>query len=65
MRYFLCFLFPPLAILTTGKIGAFILNIFLTLFLWVPGIIHAVLVTNEYYNERRHRQFMRVARRGY
>ncbi|MEP6612904.1 MAG: YqaE/Pmp3 family membrane protein, partial [Mucilaginibacter sp.] len=42
MRYFLCFLCPPLAILTTGKIGAFILNILLTLFFWVPGIIHAV-----------------------
>jgi len=65
MRYFLCFLFPPLAILTTGKIGAFILNIFLTLFFWIPGVIHAILVTTQYYDDKRHRQLMRVARRRY
>jgi uncharacterized membrane protein YqaE (UPF0057 family) len=65
MRYFLCFLCPPLAILTTGKIGALILNIFLTLFFWVPGIIHAVLVTSKYYDDKRHRQLMRQVRRGY
>ena len=65
MRYFLCFLCPPFAILTTGKIGAFILNIFLTLFFWVPGIIHAILVTDKFYDDRRHRQLMRAARRRY
>ncbi|WP_428330137.1 YqaE/Pmp3 family membrane protein [Mucilaginibacter sp.] len=65
MRYFLCFLFPPAAILTTGKIGAFILNIFLTLFFWIPGVIHAILVTNKYYDDKRHRQLMRATRRGY
>ncbi|MDB5138976.1 MAG: rane protein YqaE-like protein [Mucilaginibacter sp.] len=63
MRYFICFLCPPLAILTTGKVGAFILNIFLTLFFWIPGIIHAILVTNKFYDDRRHRQFMAMARR--
>lgn len=64
MRYFLCFLCPPLAILTTGKMGAFVLNILLTLFFWVPGIIHAVLVTSKYYDDKRHRQLMRAVRRG-
>ena len=63
MRYFLCFLCPPLAILTTGKMGALILNIILTIFFWVPGIIHAILVTNDYYAERRHRKMVRVMRR--
>ncbi len=65
MRYFLCFLFPPLAVLTTGRIGALILNIILTIFFWIPGIIHAILVVNEFYEDRRHRQLMRVARRRY
>jgi uncharacterized membrane protein YqaE (UPF0057 family) len=65
MRYFLCFLCPPIAILTTGKLGAMLLNIILTIFLWVPGIIHAILVVNKYYDDKRHRQFMNVARRGY
>ena len=62
MRYFLCILLPPLAVLTTGRIGAFILSIFLTLFFWVPGVIHAILVTNDFYESRRHRQLIRVVR---
>jgi len=65
MRYFLCFLCPPIAILTTGKLGAMLLNIILTIFFWVPGIIHAILVVNKYYDDKRHRQFMAMARRGY
>ena len=64
MRYFLCFLLPPLAILTTGRIGAFILNIFLILCFWVPGVIHSILVTNDYYEAKRHRQLMRATRRA-
>lgn len=64
MRYFLCIIFPPLAVLTTGRLLAFILSIFLTLFFWIPGIIHAVLVTSDYYEARRHRQLMRAVRRN-
>jgi len=65
MRYFLCLILPPLAVFTTGRIGAFILNLFLTLFLWIPGVIHAVLVTNDYYATRRHRQLVRVMKRAH
>ena len=65
MRYFLCFLFPPAAVLTTGKIGALVLNIILTIFFWIPGIIHAILVTEKFYDDRRHRQLMRATRRQY
>jgi len=64
MRYFLCFLFPPAAVLTTGRIGAFILSIILTLFFWIPGIIHAILVTQDYYAAKRHRKLVRVMRRS-
>jgi uncharacterized membrane protein YqaE (UPF0057 family) len=64
MRYFLCIILPPLAVLTTGRIGAFLLSCLLTLCLWIPGVIHAVLVTNDYYEERRHRQMMRAIRRN-
>jgi len=65
MRYFLCFLCPPIAILTTGKMGSFVLNIILTIFLWIPGVIHAILVVNKFYEDRRHRQLMAYARRRY
>jgi len=65
MRYFLCFICPPLAIFTTGKMGSFVLNIILTLFLWVPGIIHAILVVNKFYEDRRYRKLISAARRRY
>ncbi|HEY8931309.1 MAG TPA: YqaE/Pmp3 family membrane protein [Mucilaginibacter sp.] len=65
MRYFLCFLFPPIAILSTGRMGSFLLNCLLTLFLWVPGIIHAILVVNDYYEDKRNRRLIRAVRRGY
>jgi len=64
MRYFLCIILPPLAVLTTGRIGAFLLSCLLTLCLWVPGVVHAILVTNDYYEERRHRQMMRAIKRS-
>ncbi|HTI59577.1 YqaE/Pmp3 family membrane protein [Mucilaginibacter sp.] len=64
MRYFLCIIFTPLAVLTTGRIGAFILSCILTICLWIPGVIHAILVTNDYYEERRHRQMIRAVRRS-
>ena len=65
MRYFLCFICPPLAILTTGKVGSFILNLILTLCFWVPGVIHSILVVNNFYEDRRYRRLMRVARARY
>jgi hypothetical protein len=45
--------------------GSFVLNIILTIFFWIPGVIHAILVVNKFYEDRRHRQYMRMARRGY
>lgn len=52
MRYLLC-LVPPLAVLSTGKVGVFLLNCILTLCLYFPGVIHAVLVVNQYYADKR------------
>lgn len=64
MRYFLCIIFPPLAVLTTGRIGAFILSCLLTLCLWIPGVIHAILVTNDYYADKRNRKVLRAIRQN-
>ncbi|MGZ3754254.1 MAG: YqaE/Pmp3 family membrane protein [Mucilaginibacter sp.] len=64
MRYFLCLIFPPAAVFTTGRIGALILNIILTICFWVPGVIHAILVTNDFYEARRHRRLVREVRRS-
>ncbi|WP_183580166.1 YqaE/Pmp3 family membrane protein [Mucilaginibacter sp. X5P1] len=62
MRYFLCFICPPAAVLTTGRIGSFILSIILTIFFWIPGIIYAILVTNDFYSARRNRRVVRAIR---
>lgn len=63
MRYFLCIIFPPLAVLTTGKIGAFILSVILTLLVWIPGVIHAILVTNKYYADKRHKELVKATQK--
>jgi len=53
LRYFLCVVFPPVAVLMTGRIGSFFLSIILTLLGWIPGVIHACLVVNDYHAEQR------------
>lgn len=62
MRYFLCILCPPIAVLTTGRIGAFILSIFLTLCFWIPGIIHSILVVNRHYADKRHKEMIKAVK---
>jgi uncharacterized membrane protein YqaE (UPF0057 family) len=53
LRYFFCVVLPPVAVLMTGRIMSFILSLFLTLLGWVPGVIHACLVVNDYQAEHR------------
>jgi uncharacterized membrane protein YqaE (UPF0057 family) len=60
MRYFLCLILPPIAVLTTGKIGAFIFNVLLMLLFWIPGVIHAFMVTNKYYADQRNNKLIRA-----
>ena len=48
MRYLLAILIPPVAVLLCGKPIQFVLNIFLTLLFWVPGMIHAILAARPY-----------------
>jgi uncharacterized membrane protein YqaE (UPF0057 family) len=53
LRYFFCVVFPPIAVLMTGRLLSFLLSLLLTLAGWVPGVIHACLVVNDYEAERR------------
>lgn len=53
LRYFFCVVLPPLAVLMTGRMGSFFLSIILTLLGWIPGVIHAALVVNDYHEELR------------
>lgn len=57
MLYLLAIVAPPIAILLCGKPLTAFFNIFLTLFFWVPGVVHAVLVVNETKADRRARKY--------
>ena len=48
MLYLLCIVFPPLAVLLTGRPMQALLNLGLTCLFWIPGSIHAILVVNEH-----------------
>lgn len=47
MMYLLAIVLPPVAVLLVGKPVQALLNFVLTLFFWIPGAIHAILVVNE------------------
>jgi uncharacterized membrane protein YqaE (UPF0057 family) len=53
LRYFFCVVFPPIAVLMTGRLLSFVLSLLLTLAGWVPGVVHACLVVNDYQAEHR------------
>ncbi len=48
MRVIIAIIFPPLAVLSTRRIGAFLLNLLLCLLFWIPAIIHAIYVVLDY-----------------
>ncbi|MBI1190545.1 MAG: YqaE/Pmp3 family membrane protein [Tepidisphaera sp.] len=62
MRYLLAFLLPPLAVLLCGRPVQALLSIPLTLFFWVPGIIHALLVVHDYHEQQRAEAIIRAMR---
>ncbi|MCC6935507.1 MAG: YqaE/Pmp3 family membrane protein [Thermomicrobiales bacterium] len=62
MLYLLAILLPPVAVLFAGKPFQAVLNFFLTLAFWVPGVIHAILVVNEYKADKRAERIMRGTR---
>ena len=53
MRYLLAIILPPIAVLICGKPIQALLNLILTILLWIPGMIHALFVVNGYYADRR------------
>jgi uncharacterized membrane protein YqaE (UPF0057 family) len=62
MKYLFCLVLPPLAVLLANRKLAFVLNIFLTLCFWIPGVIHAILVVNAAEADRRHEELLRALR---
>ncbi|PCD07094.1 YqaE/Pmp3 family membrane protein [Peribacillus frigoritolerans] len=56
MLYLIAIIFPPLAVLLAGKPIQAVLNLFLTLFFYVPGLIHAILVVHDKKADKRMKQ---------
>jgi len=58
MRYLLAIVLPPLAVLSCGKPFQAILNLVLTLCLWIPGVVHALFVVSNHNADRRNRELI-------
>lgn len=58
MIYILAIFLPPIALLLKGRVGAAILNFFLCLLFWIPGVVHAIIVIAQGEGERRHKEMM-------
>lgn len=64
MRYLFAVLLPPVAVLMCGKPVQAVLSLVLTLLGWLPGVIHAVLVVNNYEADRRNQELIRAMERN-
>lgn len=60
MRYFLAIVLPPVAVLLCGKPFQFVMNCFLTLLLWIPGMIHALMVVSSHKADKRTDRIVRA-----
>jgi len=64
MLYLLAIFLPPVAILFCGfKPLTFLLNCGLTLLGWIPGSIHACLVVNSYFADKRTEKLVKAMKR--
>ncbi|MEX0936533.1 MAG: YqaE/Pmp3 family membrane protein [Pirellulales bacterium] len=62
MLWLLAILLPPVAVLFIGKPLSAVLNLLLTLMFFVPGMIHALVLVNEYKTDKRFTQLARSLR---
>jgi uncharacterized membrane protein YqaE (UPF0057 family) len=62
MLYLLAIVAPPMAVLIAGKPVQALLSVFLTLMLWIPGMIHAFMVVGNWYADRRIKRLERAIR---
>ena len=61
--YVIAILLPPLAVLIKGKPVQALVNLVLTAFFWVPGVIHAILVINKADADRRHAELLAATKK--
>lgn len=64
MLYLLAIILPPVAVLMAGKPIQALLNLGLTCLLWVPGVIHALLVVNARNADKRNQRVIQAIERN-
>ena len=64
MLYLLAIVFPPLAVFLAGRPVQAMLNVLLCVFLWIPGVIHALMVVSESKSNKRHKELIRTLKSG-
>ena len=60
MRYLLAVLLPPVAVAFCAGTITTLLNLLLTLCLYFPGMIHAVMVVHDYKSEKRNDKLIKA-----
>jgi uncharacterized membrane protein YqaE (UPF0057 family) len=58
--YLLAILLPPVAVLICGKPIQALINVVLCLIFYIPGMIHAIMVVNEYKADKRAERFAKM-----
>lgn len=53
MMYLLAIFLPPLAVLFCGKPFQALINFFLCFLIWIPAVIHAILIVRDYKADKR------------
>jgi uncharacterized membrane protein YqaE (UPF0057 family) len=54
---------PPLAVLLAGRRSQAAANVLLTLFLYVPGVVHALCVVDRHHTDQRNAALLRAMAR--
>lgn len=58
MLYLLAILLPPIAVLFVGRPILALLNLFLCLFFYIPGIVHAIFLVHSAKSDKRQKELI-------
>ena len=64
MLYLVAILLPPVAVLLAVKPFQALFNLLLTILLYVPGLIHALLVVHNHYADKRTARIIKATRKS-
>lgn len=61
--YLLAIFFPPLAVLFCGKQIQALINFFLCFLIWIPAVIHAILIVRDNKTDKRMERQVRLMKK--